>query len=319
MTLTRRHFLALSSAATVLPGAARASTSATQVLGGPAFGSYWRALTPAGIPEPALRTPVAAIVAEVDAAMSPYRAQSVLSRINRGDRLPLPASMLETVRAALSLTDRTEGAFDPTVGPLVARYGFGPIHGPTGDWRALSLTGNTLARAPDGPTLDLCGIAKGHALDRMAEAWVARGITDFVLELGGEVAVRGQHPEGRDWQVGIEDGRGGLAGLARLPGLAVATSGQSAQSYRIGATEYGHIIDPATGAPASGRLASVSVIHDSAMLADGLATALFAMGPARARHYAETHALAAALTSADGSTILTGRAQALVQLRGPDA
>ena len=312
MTLTRRHFLALTAAATALPCATRAS--ATETLGGSAFGSYWRALVPVGTPEAALRRSVAAIVADVDAALSPYVAGSALSRFNRGETVRLPDSALPPARAALALAAQTDGVFDPTVGPLVARYGFGPIHGPAGDWRALDLSGNSLHRAADGPTLDLCGIAKGHALDRMAEAWAAQGITDFVLELGGEVAVRGQHPEGRDWQVGIETGMGGLAGLATLSGLSIATSGQSAQSYRIGASEYGHIIDPATGLPASGSLASVSVIHENAMWADGLATALFAMGADRARRYAETHALATALTTRDGTTILTGAARTLVQL-----
>lgn len=313
MTLTRRHFLALSAAATALPHAARAS--ATQALGGAAFGSTWRALVPLGSDEAALRTAVAAIVAEIDDALSPYRASSALSRVNRGEAVPLPVSAQQSARAALTLAAETNGAFDPTVGPLVARYGFGPIDGPTGDWRDLDLNGRTLSRDPDGPTLDLCGIAKGHALDRMAQAWQARGVTDFVLELGGEVAARGQHPQGRDWQVGIEDGMGGLAGLATLSGRSIATSGQYAQSYRVRGTAYGHIIDPATGAPATGGLAAVSVIHDSAMLADGWATALFAMGPDRALHQAEAHGLATAITSQDGTTTLTGAARRLIHLR----
>jgi len=314
MTLTRRHFLALSAACVAArPG----SASTGQTLGGDAFGSYWRGIFADDLPGGDVSGLIGQVVALVDGQMSPYLTGSELSLFNRGGTAALSDGIAQVTRAALDLAEVTGGAFDPTVGPLVSRYGFGPIHGAErAGWKALSLSGDRLARATEGVTLDLCGIAKGHALDRMADALEIAGAGDFVLELGGEVIARGLHPEGRSWQVGIEDGAGGLAGVADVQGLAVATSGLSDQSYQIGGGRYGHIIDPGTGAPAQGALASVSVFHDTAMIADGLATALFVMGPMRALAHAQDAGVAAVLVAADGTVTVTGAAQGFVHIGG---
>lgn len=260
---------------------------------------------------------ISRIVTDVDGQMSPYLPGSELSVFNRAGQAPLSGAVADTTRAALNIAADTGGAFDPSVGPLVARYGFGPIRGDArAGWQALTLTGNLLTREAEGVTLDLCGIAKGHALDRMADALTAAGASDFVLELGGEVIARGQHPEGRPWQVGIEDGAGGLAGVAQPQGMAVATSGLWDQSYLTGAGRYGHIIDPITGAPAGETLASVSVFHDQAMIADGLATALFVMGADRALAHARETGLAAVLVAQGGAVTVTGAAERFVALGG---
>jgi FAD:protein FMN transferase len=130
-------------------------------------------------------------------------------------------------------------------------------------------------------TLDMCGIAKGHALDRMVDAIEALGSKDFLVEIGGEVATRGQHPEGRPWQVAIESPDPGSQALQRvldLTGEALATSGDRINGYDHGDRRYSHIIDPHRRRPSSSDLASVSVLAPTAMRADALATALFAMG-----------------------------------------
>jgi thiamine biosynthesis lipoprotein len=314
MTLTRRHFLALSAATLT---ARPAFASDPQVIGGQAFGSYWRGVFAADLPAGDVSALINRVVADVDAQMSPYQPGSELSVFNRAGHAALSGDVAETTRAALQIALDTGGAFDPTVGPLVARYGFGPIEGAEqAGWQALSLSGDRLTRAAEGTTLDLCGIAKGHALDRMADALEIAGAGDFVLELGGEVVARGQHPEGRPWQVGIEDGAGGLAGVARLQGVAVATSGLWDQSYAVGQGRYGHLIDPITGAPAGDTLASVSVFQDRAMMADGLATALFVMGATQAAHHAQANGLATVLVARGGGVTVTGAAQDFVEIGG---
>jgi len=314
MTLTRRHFLTLS-AATLAVRPAHAS--GLQTLGGEAFGSYWRGIFADDLAAGDVSGLIGQVVAEVDRQMSPYQPGSELSVFNRAGQAQLSGGVIETTRAALQIAMDTGGAFDPTVGPTVARYGFGPIRGAEGPgWQALSLSGARLTRATEGVTLDLCGIAKGHALDRMAAGLEMAGVSDFVLELGGEVIARGQHPEGRPWQVGIEDGAGSLAGIARLQGMAVATSGLWDQSYRIRTARYGHIIDPATGTPVGGSLASVSVFHDRAMIADGLATALFVMGADRALTHAWNTGLAAVLVADGGAVTMTGAAETFVEIGG---
>lgn len=313
MPLTRRHFLALAAAAVARP----AHATGLQTLGGDAFGSYWRGMFSGDLPGGDVVGLISRIVTDVDGQMSPYLPGSELSVFNRAGQAPLSGAVADTTRAALNIAADTGGAFDPSVGPLVARYGFGPIRGDArAGWQALTLTGNLLTREAEGVTLDLCGIAKGHALDRMADALTAAGASDFVLELGGEVIARGQHPEGRPWQVGIEDGAGGLAGVAQPQGMAVATSGLWDQSYLTGAGRYGHIIDPITGAPAGETLASVSVFHDQAMIADGLATALFVMGADRALAHARETGLAAVLVAQGGAVTVTGAAERFVALGG---
>ncbi len=300
MHLSRRSLLA-GAAAAGLVWALPHRASALPVYGGRAFGSYWRLVTgETGLPGGAAGD-ILAVIRDVDRAMSPWRAGSEISRINRAegtDWLPLSEGLARVTRAALDLARASGGAFDPTVGPVVGRYGFGPIRGRrVGDAGDLGLRDGALRKGKAGLTLDLCGIAKGWALDRIVAALDARGVRDFLFELGGEVAARGAHPAGRPWRVAIDNAQAALA----LDRRAVATSGPLAQGYRVGARQYGHIIDPHRGAPASGELVSVSVIADTATGADGWATALYSAGPDAAQAMAEAQGLSAVLVIGDGA------------------
>lgn len=305
MNFTRRAFLASTAALAARPSFAGATAS----LGGDAFGSYWRLTLPQGGDARPADTAVRRVVARIDALMSPYRADSELSRFNRAsDGIPASAETLSVARDALGVAAETGGAFDPTVGPLVARYGFGPIRDAVpGSHEGIRLSGDTLTKDSPGLSLDFCGIAKGYALDLMRSELDAIGLTDYILELGGEVAARGLHPSGRTWRVAIDGAPLALA----LPGGTVATSGLLAQSYRVGGHRYGHIIDPATAAPATGALVSVSVLAPKATRADALATALFAMGLDRGGAFAEATGLDTVLLARDGDALrpfFTGRA-----------
>ncbi len=300
--MNRRAFLASAAALAAFP--ARAGTAST---GGPAFGSYWRLTLPQAAPVPTAR--ISRIIAEIDAAMSPYRA-SDLTRFNRArttDLLPLPPETLDVARTALAIATETGGAFDPTVGPLVGRLGFGPIRGAEGRWTGLSAERDGLRKEAPGLTLDLCGIAKGHALDRIATLLDEAG-EPFLLDLGGEVSGRGRHPDGRTWRVLID----GTGLVARIEDIAVATSGDAVQGYRLGSRSYGHIVDPARGAAATG-LASVSVFHRSGRRADALATALVAMGRERAAEFAGRTGIEAVLVPDAGAPILTGGVDARLE------
>ena len=288
---TRRALLGGAAATLALPGLLRAGTRAVETLTGPAFGTSWQVTLPAGRGIEGLRGPITDLLAGVDTQMSPWRADSDITRFNTAGpgACALPAETVAVTRAALALAKRSGGHFDPTVGPQVARWGFGPINGDGApDWHELTADDGAVIKARAGLTLDLCGIAKGHALDRMVALVRAAGHDDLLIDLGGELAARGRHPEGRAWQVAVEDPRPettGLAGILSLTG-AVATSGLKTQSYTLDGARYGHIIDPETGAPVASGPLSVSVLGASAMEADGWATALFAAGadgPALAR------------------------------------
>lgn len=269
MHLTRRTFLGTGLAFAAAPAAA-----GTAVTGGPAFGSYWRLTAPEGAPLGPATAAITRIVARIDAALSPWQAGSEVSRFNAApEGLDGSRDFRDVAALALGIARETGGAFDPTVGPLVARYGFGPIFAARpGTWEALDLDGGRLTKTAPGLSFDPCGIAKGHALDLMRAALVQAGLPDFLLELGGEVAARGRHPDGRAWRVALDGAPVALA----LPGGAAATSGRLAQSYEVAGRTYTHIVDPGTGAPVAGDVLSVTVFGADAGRADALATALYA-------------------------------------------
>lgn len=310
MPISRREVL-LGGAALMMAPALPARASAATVLGGPAFGSYWRLTLPATARARDAGEAVQAVVSAIDASMSPYRPTSALSRFNLArttDWIPLPEDVCRLVAASLGVAGATEGAFDPTVGPTVGRYGFGPIiaGSTTGSFRGLEVGEGAVRKASSDLTLDLCGIAKGHALDRAADALAAIGERDYLLELGGEVLARGAHPSGRPWQVGVESpfAPAGTIGQVVRPGdLALATSGPSTQSYEIQGRIYSHVVDPRLHAPADGSIASVTVMTATGAEADAYATALMAMGAADAVPFAEIRSIRALFQFWTGGTL----------------
>lgn len=315
MGCNRRRFLALAGAAT-LPAAPPAHAAQTTTLGGRAFGSYWRVTCWRGIDTTRLRAIVESVVASVDGAMSPYRNDTEIARFNASASTAWFTVSRDThtvVTAALDMARRCRGAFDPTVGPLVGRFGFGPIGGQrAGDHRQMSTRPGAIRKDDPRLTLDLCGIAKGHALDRMVDALDGAGIDAYLLDLGGEVFARGHHPAARPWQVGVEDPRPdatGLVHLLALGGQAIATSGNKVNGYDVDGLRCGHIIDPLASSCAGTALLSVSVIAERGITADGLATGLMAMGAAKATAFAGGAGIDALLLVADGHglrTVTTG-------------
>ncbi|QPM92302.1 FAD:protein FMN transferase [Pseudooceanicola algae] len=289
---SRRAFLAGLGAACAAPALGHASASPIEDLSGAAFGTRWQLTGPSGLGQS--RQSIEALFADIDCEMSPWRADSTISRFNASNSgMPVSAEMSRVVQVALDLASRSEGAFDPTVGPLVARWGFGPIEqGAAPDWRNLSLQGGQLGKAESDLTLDLCGIAKGRALDRAVDLMRGQGAEHLLFDLGGELRALGGHPEGRDWRVAIESPLPGqsVAAILHLPaGMAVATSGVSAQGYVLNGRVWGHIMDPNRAGPVEGRLRAVSVLAPDAMTADGWATALFAAGDEGGPDLARAH------------------------------
>lgn len=262
------------------------------VLRGEAIGTSWQVRfagsTPGGLRE-AIDRRFAGIVAE----MSQWEPSSVLSRFNRaaaGTWVTLPPDFATVIAAALDIAARSDGAFDPTHGRAAALLGFGaeavevpPSEAALAEARAMAGwerlewdPGARRLRQPGGLWLDLSGIAKGFAVDAVADLLRDHGLPDALVEIGGELAGRGLKPDGQPWWVDLETPPGvDLAPLRiGLHDLAVATSGD----YVRGA----HTIDPATGRPLPPGTTSVSVIHASAMHADAWATALTVAGPALA-------------------------------------
>ncbi|SDD88279.1 FAD:protein FMN transferase [Aquimonas voraii] len=280
-------------------------------LEGHSMGTGWTVLIgDPGAEEARARPLIEAELSQVVAQMSTWEPDSDLSRFNAaaaGTQHPVPAQLQDVVKAALALAEDSGGAFDPTVGPLVELWGFGPGRprqtAPTPaevdalrsriGWQHVQIEEGRLIQ-PGGLSLDLSAIAKGHAVDRIAATLRAAGYADLLVEVGGELRAHGQHPGGRPWRVGLEgpSGERATGGLV-LRDLAVATSGDYRQYFEEDGRRYSHMIDPRTGRPIAQAGIAVSVVHASCMQADGLATALSVLGPEQGFEWARERGIAA--------------------------
>ena len=206
---------------------------------------------------------------------------------------------MQLLTAALSASERTGGAFDPTVYPLVKLWGFTDElrKVPSPDERAealnhvgiqnVSLSGTTVTLA-EGSMLDFGGIAKGYAAERCAELLAQAGVEAALLSLGGNVQTLGSKPDGTLWTVGIANPEAPSEAIAKLTfsgSKALVTSGGYQRYFEENGVRYHHILDPKTGCPAESGLTSVTVLADSGTLADALSTALFVMGLDRATDF----------------------------------
>lgn len=314
MNITRRTLLH-SAVFTGISVAFPAMAASIQSVGGPAFGSTWRVVTPVGPLMSTIKESITAVVENVDSAMSPWQTNSEISRFNRArntDWHPLSVAPCAVLAESLEISTLTGGAFDPSIGPLVNRFGFGPIRQGGGVIGDLILNPNAAKKRDPELTLDLCGIAKGYALDQMVMALGALGLNDFLIELGGEISARGQHPDGRPWTIGIEQPGTAPVQFQRIiaPGLlALATSGTMTNGFRAGERHLNHIIDPRQNRPVDNQIASVSVLAATAMWADALATALTVMGVQDGAKLAERENISALFLTGTGpefTEIMTG-------------
>lgn len=229
---------------------------------------------------------------EQESQLSVTRPGSLVDRLNGGQTVELPEQIQDLFRETLALSNRTGGALDPCLYPVTKLWGF-----TTGHYRvpeqaeiqeALAHTGskqlilkNSCAHLAAGAQMDLGAVGKGWA-GRLAAEYLEKGegITGGLLSLGGNVQTYGEKPGGAPWQIGIQDPAGaGTLGTLSLQGTwAVVTSGGYQRYFEAGGVRYCHILDPETGAPARAGLASVTVVAEDGLLADGLSTALYIMG-----------------------------------------
>lgn len=256
-----------------------------------------------------------AVLEEVDASMSTWRDDSELSRFNsrddQSDWMEISQPLYEVLAEALSVSELTGGAFDVTVGPLVNLWGFGPDARPEkapGYDRLASVMASIgydklelrakppAVRASPRQYVDLSAIAKGYAVDAVAHFLDSEGVSAFLVEIGGEVRVSGHKPDGEAWRLAIEEPVSEQRQINRVVALdshAMATSGDYRNYYESEGRRFSHTIDPKTGQPITHALASVTVISQSSMRADALATAFNVMGHERARTLAMRENIAA--------------------------
>ncbi|KAA3609265.1 MAG: FAD:protein FMN transferase [Calditrichaeota bacterium] len=239
--------------------------------------------------------------------MSTYSKNSELSQFNLSKKLdwfPVSAELATVFDKSDEIYQRTAGAFDITVGPLVNLWGFGPelqsAKIPTenaikarkrlvGQQNiAVRLHPPAIKKTKADVYCDLSAIAKGFAVDEVAAYLANAGFKNYLVEIGGEIRASGRKANGDVWRIGVATpvSRGGIQKVVRVADTGMATSGDYLNYFEKNGVRYSHTIDPVTGKPITHKLASVTIIHPSCMIADGYATAINVMGPEKGYEFA---------------------------------
>lgn len=257
----------------------------------------------------------------VNDALSTYLPDSEISRVNASPdqaAVELSERFARVLDAALTIGEMTGGAYDVTVGPLVELWGFGArdfsgaVPSEADLERALEVVGsdrlrwnrtNRILEKPPGVRIDLSSIAKGYAVDRLTTLLADRGLTDTLVEIGGELRAQGERPEGGPWRLAVESpdpAQSRFVDALAVSDAAVATSGDYRNFFEVEGRRYSHLVDPRTGSPVTHELVSVTVVHPDCMTADALATALIVMGQEAGLRLARERQLAAHFVTRDG-------------------
>ena len=300
-----------------------------------------RAVLPAGVDAQQLQDQIGATLSGINQQMSTYLADSELSGFNSsrevGVWIPVSEPTAKVVAEALRFAKLSGGAFDPTVGPLVNLWGFGPDKRrpetpPDAEIaQAKSRVGfaqvsvrmepPALRKSAAEVELDLSAIAKGYAVDALGKLLRQQGCEAYMVEIGGEVIARGRKPGGDLWNIGIEKPSldGTFTAILSLDNAALATSGDYRNYYVADGRRYSHTIDPATGRPVDHTLATVSVHAATCLEADALATILMVLGPERGLAFANEQGIAAVLVSHEGDGFTEHKSAAWERLGEGDA
>lgn len=234
---------------------------------------------------------------KVDASLSPFNPSSVISRINRNEDMRPDSLFTRVFLLAQEVSRQTGGAFDITVAPLVNAWGFGFKHGATitpqlidsllqhVGYNKVRLDGGIIIKEDSSTMLDCSAIAKGFGSDRVADLFNAKGISNFMIEIGGEIVTNGHNEHGDPWRIGItkpvDDTLGvvnEIEDVIHATSLALATSGNYRNFYYKDGRKYAHTIDPHTGRPVQHSILSSTVVAPDCATADAFATAFMVTG-----------------------------------------
>ena len=245
----------------------------------------------------------------VDASLSMFNPNSTISLINKGESQETDSLLRIVFRQSQEISRTTDGCFDVTVAPLVNAWGFGFKSGALPDssqidsllqfvgWQKVTLTGDKIEKQDERIVMDFSAIAKGFGSDQVASFFNSRGIQNYMIEIGGEIVVKGHNPNGKDWHVGvnrpIEDNTSKnqeIQAVIPLTNCAMATSGNY-RNYYIGANgkKLAHTIDPHSGYPVQHSILSSTVVAPTCSMADAFATSFMVMGLEKAQQVLAKH------------------------------
>ncbi len=299
-------------AAGLLLAGCRTVTPPETLLRGETMGSAWTVKLAGSLPSPAAQLQAGAQAAfeAVDQALSTYRPASGLNAFNgidSGDWVSIDPLLGDVLSYGLSLAQRSAGAYDITIGPVVDLWGFGP--GPARNrvpdaatisaalarvgWRKVEVDATrTRARKAPGVRIDLSSLGKGRGVDRVADYLDSAGVTNYLIDLSGKLRARGHNAAGKPWRVAVEipgpdNDAGALPGSIELRDASVATAGDYRRYFEVDGRHYSHIIDPHTGHPVNHATVSATAQASTCMEADALATMFMVMPPGDALRLAD--------------------------------
>ncbi len=245
------------------------------------------------------------ILLKVNMEMSTYIGESEISRfneLNSTDWFSVSRGFTNVVKNSLNISVSSKGAFDITIGPLIELWGFGKKSGekiPSEEETDLTtqyigykkldvnLLNSSIKKEESRLKINLAAIAKGYGVDKVAEFLNSKDFNSYLVEIGGEVRVKGKK-FGKNWRIGIvtPDTVNDYNKIVLLSDTSLATSGDYFNYFEKDGKRYSHTIDPVTKKPITHKLASVTVVHELCMLADGFATAINVMGPEKGYSFA---------------------------------
>ena len=273
---------------------------------GEVFGTYF-SISYIGEENPELPRQIDSVLQNINHLYSIFDTASLVSKLNRNEPVVLTADFTAMVQKALRISQETDGAFDITVGPLVNLWGFGNEKADTVSqaavdsvrqfvgYQKIRIDNGAITKEDSRIKLDFNAIAKGKAVDDVAEFLVRNGYKNCLVDIGGEVRAEGTKPRGKAWRVGIQiptDTKDGVVEadyIFEMTGKSVATSGNYRNYKEINGERYNHIADPRTGVCRSSNLLSVTVIANDCATADAYATAFMVMGLDEAMTFLQKH------------------------------
>lgn len=287
------------------------------VLSGPTMGTTYAVKvvgTPASVDSDAIRAAIEEVLATIDSEMSTYRPDSAISRFNDSNStqwIEVPIGLARVVQAARSVSERSGGALDITINPIVLAWGFGPSGEPSvlptdaaisalreqvGYARLeVRLDPSALRKEHPNLSIDVNGVAPGYAVDVLAARFQKMGLMNFMIDIGGEVLARGRNARGDLWRIAVErpiDDEPTPFKIIELRDESVTTSGEYRHYFERDGHRYSHTIDPRSGQPILSR-GSVAVVGGSSLEIDAWATALNVLGPDEGLKVADREGIAA--------------------------
>ena len=248
------------------------------------------------------------VLMDVDNALSPYNQNSIISKINHNQDTTLNEHFTHVFNLAQKISAETDGAFDISVAPLVNAWGFGFKHSieikpETIDsirqfvgYQKIQINNGKIVKEDDRLMLDCSSIAKGYGVDRVANFLTSKGVKHYMVDIGGEVALKGKSARMKTWRIGInkpvEDSLSinqELQTILEISDIGMATSGNYRKFYYKDGKKYAHTIDPRLGCPIQHNILSATVIASDCTTADAYATAFMVMGLEKSKAFCEEH------------------------------